>query len=128
MLKKSSRPAAAGGAVELSDPEFAGSYPGLWAYLTQAKWEDGSPRQLATLGVYPDRGLIRVMLRDPNHGVILWCAVTTFTDLWAALESLLNDPRADWRTDRRSSGDVATRREAPPQPGEKRVDRGRSRR
>lgn len=96
-----------------TDKEFQAKWPTVWDHLTQTKWEDGSPRATSTIGIYPDAGIIRVLFRDRDSGMMTWVALVHLSDLWQALESVLNDPGADWRVDRRLPGDQATRVKAP---------------
>jgi len=93
----------------LTDPAFANPYPILWSYLTQMKWEDGSPRQTSSLLIFADDGVLKAMLRDREVGLCLWVAGATVQGLWDALEGALTDPRADWRADRKFEGDPAKR-------------------
>ena len=91
------------------DKPFRIKFPRTWDYLTQDKWEDGSPRQLATVSIFPDGGMFKIMLKDANFGLLLFASADNLTDLWASLEARLIDPGADWRVDRKAKGDQAKR-------------------
>lgn len=94
----------------LTDPAFSGDYPLLWSYLTQNKWEDGSPRQTSSVLLFADDGVLKMMLRDRDAGLCLWVAGATVTGLFDAVEGALADAKADWRQDRVQKGDTAKRR------------------
>lgn len=93
----------------LTDPGFAGSYPILWSYLTQNRWQDGSPRLTSSLLLFADDGVLKAMLRDREAGLCLWIAGATVSGLFDALEAAVSDAKADWRQDRQSKADSAKR-------------------
>jgi hypothetical protein len=93
----------------LTDPRFAGDYPILWSYLTQTKWQDGSPRLTSSLLVFSDDGVLKAMLRDRDAGLCLWVAGGTMSGLFDALEAAVSDSKADWRQDRQQPGQTAKR-------------------
>lgn len=110
LLRKSDMDGRGGsGPRVLTDPGFGGDFPLLWSYLTQNKWEDGTPRLTASLLVFADDGVLKAMLRDREAGLCLWVAGATVWGLFEALEGSLGDPRADWRQDRKGPGDTAKR-------------------
>lgn len=93
----------------LTDHKFASDYPILWSYLTQNKWQDGSPRQTSSLLLFADDGILKGMLRDRDAGLCLWVAGATVSGLFDALEAAVSDSKADWRQDRQLKGDTARR-------------------
>jgi hypothetical protein len=110
LLRKADMDGRGGGAPKpLTDPAFAGEYPLLWSYLTQNKWEDGTPRQTASILIFSDDGILKGMLRDREAGLCLWVAGATMDGLFVALEGSVGDPRADWRQDRQMAGQTAKR-------------------
>lgn len=110
MLRKSDAPKPLGlePCVSHSDPMMS-SHPALWSYLTQMAWEDGSPRETASLLVFMDGGAFKAMLRDKANGLCLWVAAPALSMLMDVLEAKLLDPNADWRTDRVAPGQKAGR-------------------
>lgn len=80
-----------------SDPEFVSSYPTLFAYMTQETWEDGTPRQTATLTLYVDGSALTVIIND-RHNVR--SAFVNEASLFSALlkiEAGLVDNTLEWR-------------------------------
>lgn len=98
---------AEGGGIE--DAEWFVNYPTLYDHLTQTKWPDGTARELSTVTLFADGGVVKVLLKDRALGHCLWAASKTFSDVFAVLEGLLNDPGADWREDRNAPGKKASR-------------------
>lgn len=88
-------------AVDTVTPE---RWPVLYHYLTQTTWDDGSPRELASLLVFVDAGTWKAMCKDKDSGRCLWVAAPTFSALWDVMEAALGDPHADWRADKMASG------------------------
>ena len=110
LLRKSDMEGRGGpGPRSLTDPAFASQYPLLWSYVTQNKWEDGTPRQTASFLVFSDDGVLKMMLRDREAGLCLWVAGATVMGLFDAVEGALGDPKADWRQDRAAAGQTAKR-------------------
>lgn len=105
--------AATGAAVYEDDKPFRIKYPRLWSFLTDQRWEGGEERRPATVSIFPDGGCFKIMLKEPNWGLILFAASNTPSDLFAALEARLNDSGADWRVDRRAAGEQAKRVKRP---------------
>lgn len=114
MLKRSSHSRVLDLSGRLMDQDFSARYPTLWHHLTQLEWDDGGARKPSTIGIYPERGIIRVLFRDVDSGVMAWVATTRLSDLWELLESVLCDSGTDWRLDRRSAVDRAVRVKEPP--------------
>lgn len=109
VLTKSTAPRVDGAAVAVSDPALSKKYPMLAAHLTQATWEDGSPRQVSTMSIFTGDGAWKACLRDRERGLCLWVAATAFERLPGALETALGDENTVWRADRQQPGDVASR-------------------
>ena len=109
LSKDTTRRVVGGEAAAVADEEWATLYPMLTAHLTQAKWPDGSGRQLSTLSLFADGGVVKCVLKDRDAGLCLWAACPTFSGLFGVLEALLCDPGAEWRVDRQAPGQKASR-------------------
>jgi len=110
MLEKSPGRRIAGGVGEVvTDPEWAVLYPTLFEHLTQVVWPDGTVRQTSSLSLFADGGMVKCVLKDREAGLCLWAASKSFQELFGVVESLLNDPAAEWRVDRQLPGQKATR-------------------
>ena len=114
-MLQNKRPVAAGGdSVEVVEEEgFMASYPHLWRYLTQTRWEDGTARQPSSLSIFSQHGKWTIMLAEKNWGLILFATADRLEGLWEALDARLADPRADWREDRKSADAKAKRVQRP---------------
>lgn len=94
----------------LGDDEFAAAYPITYQYLTQRKWSDGSPRMTSSVLIFVDGPIAKVMLRDREEGLCMWCASDSLWRAFDVLEAKLADPAADWRQDRVEEGQTASRK------------------
>lgn len=109
-LSKRNLPQTVGGPQPaMRDSVTQSLYPTLWMYLTDTKWDDGSPREPASLLVFMQDGVLKGMLKDKNALACLWVASSTLGGLLAALEASLNDPSAEWRADRQGTAAAAKR-------------------
>lgn len=110
LLDKGAARKIAGGASEvIDDKEFSTLYPMLFSYMTQAQWPDGTAREVSTLSIFADGGMAKCVLKDRATGLCLWASCPNLSNLFGVLESLLNDPGAEWRVDRQVSGQKASR-------------------
>lgn len=73
------------------------NYPALWEYLSVAVWDDGTPRQRATLLLMYEDGLIKACLSDRALERVLWVASDDVLDLLSGMERQLADGTAQWR-------------------------------
>lgn len=85
---------------KLDDAETKGLFPTLWDYMTQDRWDDGSPRETASLLIFTQDGMLKAMLRDRENGQCLWTAGVSVATVMFQLDAALNDPNADWKADR----------------------------
>lgn len=93
----------------MQDLEFETLYPMLFAHLTSPTWSDGTTRQLSTVTLFADGGVVKCLLKDREMGLCLWASCPTITNVFAVLETLLLDPQAEWRMDRVVAGGKASR-------------------
>lgn len=109
LSKESDRRVVGGATGVVVDDKFAKTYPTLYAYLTQTAWPDGTVRETSSVSVFVDGNAVKCVLKDRSLGICLWATCPTFTGLYAVLEALLCDPAAEWRVDRQTAGQKATR-------------------
>jgi hypothetical protein len=103
MLKKSDAGARRGSpGGQLHDPRFEKLYPTLHQYLTQTAWEDGTVRELSSVLILPEPGVVRLMLRDRAMGVCCWVASPDLSTMLAVLDAAAGDPSHEWRVDRQA--------------------------
>jgi len=101
------------GVAVAEDGDFMGLYPTLWKFLTTLQWDDGSPRQPATVSIFMQAGRWTACLTEKNWDLILFATAERLEGLWEALDGRLADPAADWRVNRRGPGDKAKRVQRP---------------
>jgi hypothetical protein len=97
---------AGGGFV---DAAFTASYPTLWMYLTQRRWDDGSERRTSTLTIFADGVAAKCLLKDRDAGLCLWVASESVLTLFEVLEAALCDGETEWRVDRQLPDQKASR-------------------
>jgi hypothetical protein len=78
------------------DKAFAEKYPYLWAFLSAAAWEDGTPRQTSTLTLFADGGVWSAAFTDRDTDQTCWGSALTLDDLLAGLEGRVQEA-GSWR-------------------------------
>jgi hypothetical protein len=80
--------------------KFGVDYPVLSDYLFESSWEDGTPRQTATMTIMagPSTGF-KAVLNDRAMKRSLWVLADSTDDLFASLELLLADEETPWVAD-----------------------------
>lgn len=79
------------------DPEFPKSFPALFEYLTSDAWEDGKPRQRATLLLLIEDGSLKGCLNDRALERSLWATGASVGGVLLALERAVQSDSAEWR-------------------------------
>ncbi len=90
------------GKVELC--EFAEGHPDLFDFLTLAKWPDGKPRQLGTILVCVEGGLVKGWINDKECGVSCWLSCGSLSGLFKRMDAICGGAEADWRVPRPAGG------------------------
>lgn len=75
-------------------------WPNVAAFMTQARWEDGSERATATLLFFEEAGAIKVCLHDRAEGNVCFITGAGLLDCLDALEEVLEGGDAGWRKKR----------------------------
>jgi len=80
--------------------QFAAAFPVLADYLFESQWEDGSPRQTATMTMMsgPASGF-KMVVNDRAMKRSLWVLAESIDDLLASAELLLADEDTPWVLD-----------------------------
>lgn len=73
------------------------SFPVLWQFLTDDRWEDGGVRQLPTLLVFVGENGLTVALNDRDQGQTVFKSGSGLEGLLAALEDGLGKGSLEWR-------------------------------
>jgi len=97
-VKKRERPEAGrGGQANGVDCNVLSGLPTLLSYLTDDKYEDGSPRQRSTLTLFIEEGMVKLALNDRQEHASLYLAAEGLGTALEALESKLEAGTGDWR-------------------------------
>lgn len=88
---------------KLFDEDFYSSYPGLWEFLTEPVYEDGTHRETGTLSVFKDGQTLKACLSDRDLGEVAFVSGVTFKALLDRLESGLTTDGLEWKDTRGKS-------------------------
>lgn len=72
-------------------------YPQLYEYLTESKWDDGKPRERATLLVIAEGCRFKLWLNDKALGRSCWVSGATLEDALLSLDTGLAGDSLEWR-------------------------------
>lgn len=72
-------------------------YPSTWAYLADTRYEDGEPRETATLMLLAEQGVVKACLNDRDNSRSAWVSGRSVEEALAALEAGLAEGRTEWR-------------------------------
>lgn len=117
-FRRVSRPVVEDSAMALVKPAASGSKPGVPAaalcadgmvevgpaiqeWLTGTAYEDGKPRQTATIMLLAEAGRWKAWVHDRDSRRSAWLSSEGLGDLFVALERALASGVADWRADRK---------------------------
>jgi len=74
----------------------------LWDFLSDAKWEDGVDRQLGTLMILVEDGLVKAWVHDRDASCSAWVSADSLQGLLEAVSRGLEKDSLEWRKDRPS--------------------------
>lgn len=80
------------------DERWVKKYPATCAYMADLTWDDGSPRDVATLTLRVEDGRLVLCLNDKEMQQTLYRSGGTIEEGLAALEKALTLGPADWRS------------------------------
>jgi len=80
-----------------ADGWMQGLFPTLWGYLSDLRYEDGSPRQTATLMLLAEQGVVKACLNDRDNDRSVWVSGRGVEEALSVLEAALLAGRAEWR-------------------------------
>lgn len=86
-----------GGEVAIEDLDFQEKFPVLAMVLTRTVADDGKPRQVCTMTVVCEDGLVKAGLRERDHNLSLWTSSQSLGGVFAALEEALTAKPPMWR-------------------------------
>ena len=95
--KASANLQAAKAVVVFDDKAFSEMYPSLVGYLSCDRFDDGSPRQTATLLLFFESGGLKVCLNDRHLSRSAFVTAPNFAEVMDTLESGLTNDTLEWR-------------------------------
>lgn len=97
MKRELGKPAAAALSGGWPDAGFKAKCPVLTAFLEDDKWDDGKPRELSSLSLKLQDGLVLGVLNDQDGRRSLYRAAQTVAEVLQKLDESASDPESDWR-------------------------------
>jgi len=79
------------------DNAFQGDFPTLHEYLTAPKYPDGTFRHTATMLVFFDGPVLKLVINDRDNNRSAFFTAPTFRDAMDKAEAALACETADWR-------------------------------
>lgn len=80
------------------------NWPYLIEYLTLTKYDDGTPRETATMTVFVHDGTLKVSLNDRAQGRVGFMTVRCLEAVLSDLEAKLRSDDMDWRPNKPVQG------------------------
>lgn len=97
IMKRIDQANADGGFAEADASDILERFPLLSEYLCCTSWDDGKPRQVATLLIVTECGAWKACLNDRAQARSLWVSAEGFDSLLWAVETALGSPAPGWR-------------------------------
>lgn len=97
MKKPDAATSAAGTSGPFPDADWVKRFPMVCEYLSAAAFDDGTPRQLSSLTLREQDGMVLASISDMELSRGLYRTGATVRDALAALEKALETMTADWR-------------------------------
>lgn len=76
---------------------FTKRYPTIVMYMTDLVWDDGTPREVSSLGVSVKDGLMCLALNDKDGRQSAYTSAVTLEKALEALEKALAEDAVTWR-------------------------------
>lgn len=96
-MKRPVDPASAGSDLEAWGDDLAHEFPLLREYLCTTRWDDGKPRQTATLLLVTEMGAWKACLNDRACSRSLWVTAESYQGVLRAVEDALGSATPGWR-------------------------------
>ena len=80
------------------DPEFQSKLPGLFEFLTLARWDDGTPRQPGTALFFAQDGLWKAWLNDRDSRRSCFFTCEAFLLLLSEVNTAIVENTLAWRS------------------------------
>lgn len=78
-------------------------YPTLMEYLSEDRYEDGTPRRTSTLAVFVQDGQVKCSLNDRDLDRVAFVSAETVEGCMAVLEAKLKESSIEWRDSKGNS-------------------------
>lgn len=83
---------------------WAKGLPALSEFLSEARWDDGSPRVTGSITLFCDDGVWKLCLSDKDAGRVAFVSAGTPTEVFAAADKALQSSSLDWRVQKAFGG------------------------
>jgi hypothetical protein len=97
MQRPKQSPSSAETSSGVQDVFLTTSCPTVVTYLTDTKWDDGSPRETSSISVTIDSGSIKVALNDRASKMTLYVTASDLRAALTTLEKAVTSGSPDWR-------------------------------
>lgn len=105
MKKPEVKPRRGEGKPGCEDKFLKGDCPTLVQFLTDDKYDDGTPRERCTITLFVEDGKIKAALNDKNVQASMFRSADAVLDVLEALEAALSDGEGDswypWKKNRK---------------------------
>lgn len=96
-MKKPTRPAKPEVIDQWPDGRWLDRFPLLCEHISDATWEDGSPREVSTLVIRGQDSMVMVAVNDREAKQSLYRSGNSVEEALTALEAALEGTAPDWR-------------------------------
>lgn len=79
------------------DPDFAGQYPALEAFLCAGTYSDGTVRVTGSLSIFNKYGSLIVAVNDNDRSLTCFVSFSTWEEVFFMLNEGLAKDNLDWR-------------------------------
>lgn len=110
MKRPDYNPGDNGMSVSTPDAQMLKAWPNLCTYLTDAKWDDGSDRELPTLIFFASDGGWKLCLSDKALERTAWAFGTGLSECLSCMEKGLATGKIEWRRASSTRGGAARKR------------------
>jgi hypothetical protein len=98
-LKK--RPPPPGGGMAVSDPwedpDFKSDFPALYAFLFDAKYEDGSSRLQGTISIFVTGYALKIAVNDKDRNIVAFVTAGTWSEALTLVDDGIAADSLEWK-------------------------------
>jgi len=80
-----------------SDPGDKSDFPNIFGFLTETKYDDGSPRMTGSFSVWTQLGVLKASISDKDNQRVAYVEALTLHELIETIERTICDDNTDWK-------------------------------